>query len=283
MLSILYLFTIVQLFTDSVALSDVKEILRSYEICKNLQAGCDLQDKRSMEKMADLVEITEDVFFPHFSVFSKQELMKRKMRGKRTNERKFIKYFGQLINSGKFEMFDRLKNERSSYFNQNAIDQFGKWIYDNIQDEYDDYKISQDKWDSKLKQAARNSENLVHKTISLLIIHAIPLLKHDDPVVPKLFNLCPLSRKNRGFSYRNFDVNSIGEPLSRTKRQPYNHDPHLYPDINKSCRSDTSTIKSECSYSNWMSMGISWELTYKSENIMGQLCRTVHLANNLHK
>ena len=57
MLSILYLFTIVQLFTDSVALSDVKEILRSYEICKNLQAGCDLRDKRSMEKMADLMVV----------------------------------------------------------------------------------------------------------------------------------------------------------------------------------------------------------------------------------
>ena len=106
----------------------------------------------------------------------------------------------------------------------------------------------------------------------------------------QLTNLCPLRRKNRSFAA--MDVMSLEEPLSRSKRtqvrftKSFYHwfyfiiqDTQLYPSL-AACTGDTQTIATQCSYSNWMSIGISWRLTDVAVDIKKALCSAVDTELN---
>jgi len=209
-----------------------------------------------MDDMADLVEITEDIFFPEqlvqLSVFSRPPSMRAPpMR--------------QIANlwSNRVDMIEAVASDKDEA--KHITRQFAVYIRDNIVNHYDDYDISVDKYESKVAETKKISKDLVWNYVRY-VIDALEYLKKDDVVVRKLTDLCPLRRKNRSFA-----ATFIEEPLSRSKRT---QDTQLYPSYTV-CTGDTTTIANECSYSNWMSMGISWRLTDLAGDIKKVLCTAV--------
>lgn len=152
MLSKLYLFTVVQLFTEGVhASSDVKSILRNHEICDKVPNYCTSKKLALMDDMADLVEITEDIFFPErlkqLSVFSRPVLGRAPMR--------------QIINvlSKRVNIIDAVASNKEQA--KNIRRTFAEYIRDNIVNHYDDYDISFDKYETKIADTKERSKALV--------------------------------------------------------------------------------------------------------------------------
>lgn len=162
MLFKLYLFTITQLFTEGVeASSDVKSILRNGEICGKLPGYCTSKTRALMDDMADLVEITEDIFFPgtliHFSVFSKYSL--------RRGNKQIVLPIKQIVRLLKKDVH-MIDNVASNGKAQNIRIQFAEYIRDNMVNHYDDYAISFDKYESKIAKTQLRSEELVHTLVT---------------------------------------------------------------------------------------------------------------------
>lgn len=266
MLSKFYLLTIAQLFTEAVhASQDVKSILRNREICAKVPGYCTSKKIALMDDMADLVEITEDIFFPEqlkqLSVFSTPVLRRASMRQITSVLSKRVNMI-EAVASNK----DKAKSMRR---------QFAEYIRDNIVDHYDDYDISFDKYETKVLDTKQRSKDLVWNYVTS-VIAALEYLKKDDVVVRKIMNLCPLRRKNRSFAAMTSSM-TLEEPLSRSKRT---QDTQLYPSF-AVCTGDTQTIATQCSYQNWMSMGISWRLTDVAADIKKALCTAAD--NKLNK
>merc|ERR1712235_79686 len=172
MLFKLYLFTITQLFTEGVeASSDVKSILRNGEICGKLPGYCTSKTRALMDDMADLVEITEDIFFPgkliHLSVFSKYRLGR-------------VVPIKQIANNYLRKYVPMIDNVASDNKAQDIRIQFAEYIRDNMVNHYDDYDISFDKYESKIAKTQRRSEELVWNYVTH-VMKALEYLKKDDP------------------------------------------------------------------------------------------------------
>jgi len=266
MLSISYLFTVAQLFTEGVhASSDVKNILRNREICDKVPSYCTPKKEALMDDMADLVEITEDIFFPgqlkQLSVFSRPLASMR-----RVSMRQIANVLKVKVN-----MIDRVASDKNQA--KSIRRTFAEYIRDNNVNRFDDYDISFDKYEKKIAYTKERSKDLVWNYVRY-VIDAIQYLKKDDAVVRKLTDLCPLRRKNRSFAA--MTSMALEEPLSRSKRT---QDTQLYPSFSV-CTGDGSTIAAQCSYSNWMSMGISWRLTDLAVDIKRTLCSAVDTELN---
>ena len=154
MLSILYLFTVVQLFTEGVyASSDVKNILRNREICDKVPSYCTPKKEALMDDMADLVEITEDIFFPGqlkiFSVFSRPLQSMRRL-----SMRQITNVLGKRVN-----MIDRVASNKDQA--KSIRRTFAEYIRENILNRYDDYDISFDKYETKIATTKERSKDLV--------------------------------------------------------------------------------------------------------------------------
>lgn len=158
MLSNLYLLAIAQLFTEGVhASSDVKMILRNREICEKVPSYCTPKKEALMDDMADLVEITEDIFFPEglkqLSVFSRPT-MKREFMRKITNERILSKILSKNVN-----MIERVASDKREA--KGIRTTFAEYIHDNIVNRYDDYHIGFDKYESQIAKTKDRSKDLV--------------------------------------------------------------------------------------------------------------------------
>ena len=168
MLSKFYLFTITQLFTEGVhASSDVKSILRNREICDKVPGYCTSKIVAMMDDMADLVEITEDIFFPkkliQLSVFSKSSVR----RAPTTNQiARILRQHVGIMNNIISEDVASSKNEAEKQERSGKIrKQFAEYIRDNIVNDYDDYNISFDKYESKVAKTIERSKEMVHNYI----------------------------------------------------------------------------------------------------------------------
>ena len=159
MLSKLYLFAITQLFTEGVhASSDVKSILRNREICDKVPGYCTSKIVAMMDDMADLVEITEDIFFPErliqLSVFSKSSIRRPPP----------MKKIAEILRKHVGIIEDVASDQKEA----NQIrKQFAEYIRENIVNHYDDYDISFHKYESKLAKTIERSKELVHTYVRL--------------------------------------------------------------------------------------------------------------------